>query len=75
MLNDGDPDPHFQCAVQFDRQVSKYVMGAWLQFVYVSKKAFSNNILLLEFSIPLEFFIFYSTKGEADDVQTERKGS
>ena len=51
MLNDGYPDLHF-CIVQSDRLISKYVMGAWLQFVYVSKRTFSSNILSLEFSFP-----------------------
>ena len=36
-----------------DRLIFKYVMGAWLQFVYVSKGTFSSNILLLEFSFSL----------------------
>ena len=49
VLNDGDPDPHIRIA-QYDRLISKYVMGAWLQFVYVSERTFSGNILLLEFS-------------------------
>ena len=39
VLNDRDPDSHI-CIVQFDRLVSIYVMGAWLQFVYVSKRTF-----------------------------------
>ena len=30
-------------------------MGAWLQFVYASKRTFSSNILLLEFSFPSNF--------------------
>ena len=71
MLNDRDTDPQ---VVQSDRLVSKYVMGAWLQFVYVSERAFPSNILLLEYSFRLEFFILHSTNMEADDVQMERKG-
>ena len=51
VLNDGDPYQHI-CIVQSDRHISKFVMGAWLQFVYVSKRTFSRNILLLEFSFP-----------------------
>ena len=43
-------DSHI-CIVQSDRFVSKYVMGAWLQFVYVSKRTFSSNMLILEFSL------------------------
>ena len=50
-------------------------MGAWLQFVYVSERAFPSNILLLEYSFRLEFFIHHSTNMEADDVQMERKGN
>ena len=49
MLNDLDPNPHI-CMVQSDRLVSKYLMSTWLQFVYVSNRTFSSNILLLEFS-------------------------
>ena len=74
MLNDLDPDPHI-CIVQSDRLVSKCVMGAWLQFVYGSKRTFSSNLVLPEFPFPLEFFIRHSTNSEADDVQMERKGS
>ena len=51
VLNDRDPYQHI-CIVQSDRHISKFVMGAWLQFVYVSKRTFSRNILLLEFSFP-----------------------
>ena len=36
VLNDRDPDPHISI-VQSDRLISNYLMGAWLQFVYVSK--------------------------------------
>ena len=50
-------------------------MGAWLLFVYVSKRPFSSNILLLELSFPLEFFILQSSESEVDNVQMERKGS
>ena len=50
-------------------------MDAWLWFVYVGKGKFLVNILLPEFSFPLEFFISHSTDREADDVQTERTGS
>ena len=75
MLSDRDPDPHV-CIEQSDRPVFKHVMGAWLQFVYFSKKAFSSNVLLLEFSFPLpEFFVLHSTSREADDEQMEPKGS
>ena len=70
MLNDRDPDPHIRI-VQSDRLISKYVMGAWLQFVYVSKRTFSSNILLPEFSFSFVCFILPSTNREADDVQTE----
>ena len=35
-------------------------MGAWLQ------RTFSSNILLVEFSFPVEFFILHSTNREAD---------
>ena len=73
MLIDRDPAPHI-CIVQPDRLISNYLMGAWLQFVYVSKKTFSSNILLVEFFFPLDFLIFHSTNNrEADDVQMERK--
>ena len=51
VLNDRDLDPHI-CILQSDRLIFKYVIGAWLQFVYVSKRTFSSNILLLEFSFP-----------------------
>ena len=49
-------------------------MGAWLQFVYISKRTFFM-FLLLEFSFSLEFVILHSTNREADDVQMERTGS
>ena len=74
VLKDCDLDPH-DCIVQFDRLVSKHVMGARLQFVCLSKRTFSSNSLSLEFSLPLEFFILHATKREADDVQMERKGN
>ena len=48
---DRDPDPHI-CIMQSDRLVSKYVMSAGLQFVYISKRTFSSNSSLLEFSFP-----------------------
>ena len=51
MLNDRFPGPHI-CIVQSDRLIFKHEMGAWLQFVYVSKSTFSSNIFLLEFSFP-----------------------
>ena len=73
VLNDRDPDP-FICIVQSDRLISKYVMGAWLQFVYLNKRPFSSNILLLVF-FSLEFFTLHPTHREADDVQMEQKGS
>ena len=38
--------------LQSDRLIFKYVMSAWLQFVYVSKRTFSSSLLLLEFSLP-----------------------
>ena len=50
-------------------------MDAWFQFVYVSKRPFSSNILLQHFSFPLQFFILHSTNKEADDAQVNRKGS
>ena len=50
-------------------------MDLRLQFVYVNKRSFSSNILLPEFTIPLEFFVLHSTNEQADGVQTERKGS
>ena len=64
MLNDRDRDQHI-CIVQSDRLIFKYVMSALLQFVYVSKRTSSSNILFLKFS--------YSANREADDVQVERK--
>ena len=69
MLNNRDPGQHI-CIVLSDRLVSKYVMGAWLQFVYMSKKTFLSDIFLPDFSFPLELFILHSTDREADDVQT-----
>ena len=51
VLIDRDQDPHI-CNVQYDCPVSQYVMGAWLQFVDVSKRTFSSSILLLEFLFP-----------------------
>ena len=72
MLNNRDPGPHI-CAVQSNHHVSKYAMGAWLQFVCVSKRKCRANFFLLEFSFPLDFFILHSTK--ADDVQIEWKES
>ena len=48
-------------------------MGAWLQFVCVSKRTFSDNILLLEFSFPFEFFILHPTDMEADDSGGEER--
>ena len=50
MLNDRDPELHI-CMVQSDSLISKYVMGAWLQCLYVSNRTFSRNILLLEFVV------------------------
>ena len=52
MPNDRNPDPHVRI-VQSDRLVSRYVIGAWLHFVYMSKRTFSSNILLPEFSFSL----------------------
>ena len=52
MPNDRDPEPHM-CTVQSDRLIFKDAMSAWLQFVYVNKRTFSSNILLLE--------VFFST--------------
>ena len=49
VLNDRDPDPQIWI-VQSDRFISKFILDAWLQFVYVSKTTFSSNILLIEFS-------------------------
>ena len=46
MLNDHDLNPHI-CIVQSDHLISTYLMGAWLQFAYMSKRMFSSNILLL----------------------------
>ena len=46
MLNDRNPD-HLYCA-NSDRLIS--AIREWLQFDYVSKRTFSSNILLLEFS-------------------------
>ena len=74
LLNDHDPGSHIG-VVQSDRLVSKSVTNAWLQFVYVSKRTFSSNILLQHFSFPLQFFILHSTNKEADDAQVNRKGS
>ena len=54
MLNDCDPGLHI-CIVQSDRLIFKYAMGAWLQFVYMNKRTFSSNLLLLEFSFPSNF--------------------
>ena len=51
MLNDREPDPHV-CIVKYDCLISKDVMGAWLEFVYVSNRTFSSIIFLLEFSFP-----------------------
>ena len=48
-------------------------MGACLQFVYVSKRTSSSKILLLEFCLPLESFVLYSTNRGADDVQMEQR--
>ena len=42
-------------------------MRAWLQVAYVSKRTFSSNILLLQFSFHLDFVMLLSTKREADD--------
>ena len=42
VLNEHDPDTHTRI-VQTDRLDSRYVMGAWLQLVYVSKRTFSSN--------------------------------
>ena len=58
-------------------------MGAWLQFVFVSKRTFSSNVLLLEFVSLLSLFpppppllqILHPTNREANDVQTEWKRS
>ena len=71
MPNDPDPDPHI-CILQSDGLVSKYVLGAWLQFVDGNKRRYSRNILLLELSFPLEFFILHFTNREEDD-RVERK--
>ena len=58
MLNDRDPDPYI-CIVQTDRLIFKYIIGAWLQFVYVSKRTFSSNILLRErFFFVVFVFVF-----------------
>ena len=51
-MNDSDPNAVI-CIVQSDRLVSQHVMDARLQFVYVSKRMFSHQILLLQFSFPL----------------------
>ena len=75
MRNDRDPDPHIRIVLS-ESLISKYVMDAWLQLVYVYKRTFSSNILLPEgFFFPLEFFILHSTDREADDVQMEQKES
>ena len=70
--NDRHPDPHI---VQSDRLVSKYGMGAWLQFVYVSKRTVYKQHSVLEICFPIQFSSLHSTNREADDVQMERKGS
>ena len=44
VMNDRDPDLHV-CIMQSDHLIFNYVMGAWLQFVYVSKRTFSSNIV------------------------------
>ena len=74
VLNNRDPDPHV-CIVKSYHRVSKYVIDTWLQFVYMSKRTFSGNILSPEFSFSFDFFILHSASRKADDVQTERKGS
>ena len=51
MLNDRDSDPHMS-TVQPDLLSFKFVMGARLQLVYVSKRMFSSNILFPKFSVP-----------------------
>ena len=61
--------------MQSDRPISHYVMGAWLQFIYVSKRIFSSNVLLLRVFFSLDFLILSFTDREADDEKMERKGS
>ena len=72
MLNDLDPDSQV-CIEQSDRLVSKHVMNVWLQFVYVSQRAFSSKILSPQFSFLHEFLTLQSTDRAADDMQTERE--
>ena len=56
MLNNRDAGPYI-CTEQSGHLVSKSLMGAWLQFVYVSKRTFSSKISPREFFFCLEFFI------------------
>ena len=51
VLKDRDPDPQI-FILQSDRFIFEYVMGAWLQFVHVSKRTFAGKTLLPEFSFP-----------------------
>ena len=66
VLHDHNSNPHI-CM----HSLTLLFPNMWLLFVYMSKSIFSHNILLLEFSIPLEFFIHHSTNREADNMQME----
>ena len=72
MLIESDPIPHICMRSVTALPPMQCGMGAWLQFVYVSKSTFSRSILLLEFPYPLDFFTFHSTIRYTDDVQLER---
>ena len=63
MLNEHDPDTHTRI-VQTDRLDSRYVMGAWLQLVYVSKRTFSSN-----------FFFFFSDSFHPASNSSYQQGS
>ena len=58
MLNNRDLRPHPFALMHFACKVSK--------------RTFSNNILLPKFSFPLKIFILHSTNRKVDGLQMER---